>query len=253
MTIDPLDRRSRAGTLGTVIALHLAALLVLIQARGPIALVPDRAPPLQMIDILEPPPPPPPAEIRTPPEPRKPTPRAEPKREGAAAPAAKTSLATQIAALDPVVPLPLPTPVVTAATPATGAAPSQGAAPVAGPGSGAGGEGTGTGSGATGNGTGAGGRGTPPHLVAGAITRRDYPRELRDSDVPIEVITLQYSIDTDGFVRNCLILKSSGSALLDQRTCQLYETRFRYEPARDAAGQPQRVTAHATRSWFIVR
>lgn len=251
MTIDPLDRRSRAGTLGTVIALHMAALLVLIQARGPLVIVPEPDLRLQVVDVLEPLPPP--EETQVAPEPPKAKPRAKSESEGAPAPAAKVSLAAQIAALDPVVAPPIPDPVVSAPTPATGAAASQGAAPVAGPGTGAGGEGAGTGSGTSGSGAGAGGRGSPPHLIAGMITRRDYPRELRGSNVPVEVIELQYAIDIDGYVRDCRILKSSGNDLLDQRTCQLYESRYRYDPARDATGQPQRVIARATRSWFIVR
>jgi protein TonB len=70
--------------------------------------------------------------------------------------------------------------------------------------------------------------------------------------VPVETIFLQFTIGTDGYVRDCKILKSSGSALLDQRTCSLYESRYRYQPARDAAGRPEQVTVRATRSWFIV-
>jgi hypothetical protein len=40
--------------------------------------------------------------------------------------------------------------------------------------------------------------------------------------------------------------------LLDQHTCALYETRFRYLPARDASGNPVEITVHGTRSWYIL-
>jgi protein TonB len=167
--------------------------------------------------------------------------------------------ATPIQAVVPKVVLPVVTPVAAAPTPAAGTAPSQGAAPVAGPGTGAGGTGSGTGSGSGGSGPGGGGsagdgagRGTAPRQIAGTITRRDYPRALQRSEVPIETINLQFTIGTDGYVRDCKILKSSGSALLDQHTCRLYESRYRYQPARDAAGRPEQVTVRATRSWFIV-
>jgi hypothetical protein len=31
----------------------------------------------------------------------------------------------------------------------------------------------------------------------------------------------------------------------------LYEQRYRYQPARDRAGQPVPITVRATRSWYI--
>lgn len=260
MTRDFSDRRRRVGTLILVIALHAGVLLAVLNAKGVVTLPPEVARRLISFDVVvppppEPPPPPPPpaaeVELADAPKPAEP--------EGASAPPAKMAQATPIKVVVPKVVLPVQVPVAAAPTPATGTQPSSGAAPVAGPGTGAGGTGIGTGSGAFGSGSGGGGlggngagRGTPPRMISGNITRRDYPRELRGSQVPIETINLQFTIGTDGYVRECKILKSSGSALLDQRTCLLYESRYRYQPARDAAGRPEQVIVRATRSWFIV-
>jgi protein TonB len=52
-------------------------------------------------------------------------------------------------------------------------------------------------------------------------------------------------------VRACQVLQSSGSPILDQRTCQLYERRYRYLPARDSSGRPVEITIRAIRSWSL--
>ena len=181
--------------------------------------------------------------------------RRTPPKEAQASPPNLKSAAAPVVAPEPAVPLPLPTPVAAAEVAGTGAQAMQGAASVAGEGTGAGGTGNGTGAGGSGSGTGAGGGGgvaVGPRQIAGSISRRDYPRELRSSDVPVEVIRLQYTIGVDGRVHGCRITQSSGTPLLDQHTCALYETRFRYLPARDAAGNPVEVTVHGARSWYIV-
>ncbi len=261
MTRDFLDQRQRAGTLGLVIALHAGVLLAVLNARGVVTFPPELKQRLAVFDVTAPPPPelPPPAPPPAKSQPKQAEAPRPAKPEGAAAPPAKLAEATPIKAVVPRIVLPAPTPVIAAPTPAAGVQPSTGAAPVVGPGTGAGGSGSGTGSGGAGSGPGGGGlggsgagRGTAPRQIAGTITRRDYPRELRRSAVPVESINLQFTIGTDGYVRECKILKSSGSAVLDQHTCRLYEGRYRYEPARDAGGRPEQVIVRATRSWFIV-
>lgn len=226
-----------------MLLVHLAILGALL-ASGRVTL-PGRVeePPVETFDVLEPLPPPP----NDPPAPE----QAQPKEEGEASPPNLKSEAAPVVAPRPVVPLPVPTPVPAAETPGSGSEPTQGSAAVPGPGTGAGGSGTGTGAGGFGAGPGGGGLASGPRQIAGSISRRDYPRELRDSQVPVEVIRLEYVIGTDGRVRNCRIVQSSGTPLLDRHTCRLYEQRYRYQPARDSTGRPVEVTIRTTRSWFI--
>jgi protein TonB len=49
---------------------------------------------------------------------------------------------------------------------------------------------------------------------------------------------VSYRVRTDGRVDRCTVLRTSGYEILDRETCRLIERRFRYEPARDAAGRP---------------
>ena len=232
----------------TAVLLVHVALLAGLLASGQVQLDPRAdEPPIQAFDVVEPLPP----LVRV--EPLRP--ERAPRKEAEASPPNLKSEAAPVIAPEPAVPLALPTPVLTAETPGTGVQLTQGAAPLAGPGTGAGGLGNGTGAGGSGSGTGAGGGGgvaTGPRQIAGSISRRDYPRELRKSDVPVEVIRLQYTIGVDGRVHDCRVTQSSGTPLLDQHTCTLYETRFRYLPARDAAGNPVEITVHGTRSWYIL-
>ncbi|MCW3796609.1 energy transducer TonB [Sphingomonas sp. BN140010] len=237
-----LRPRDRAGAIAAVLLVHVAILAVLL-ASGRVPLGGQvQASAIETFDVAETPPPPP-----QPPPPERPR-----EQVGQASPPNLKSQATPVVAPDPVVSLPPTTPVIAAEVPAQGAAPTQGAAPIPGPGTGAGGLGNGTGAGGSGSGpgSGSGGIATGPRQIAGSISRRDYPRELEGSDVPQEVVRLQYTIGADGRVHDCRILQSSGAPLLDQRTCELYEQRYRYEPARDAAGQPVPITVRAVRSWF---
>ena len=229
------------------------ALLAALLASGQVRVAPRNEPPaIPTFEVSQPVPPPPPL----PPEPQ---PSARPREQAgqAGAPSLKRE-ATAVVAPEPLVPLPPATPVIAAETPAQGSAPIQGAAPVPGPGTGAGGSGTGPGAGGLGSGAGGGGTGggsgggiaSGPRQIAGSISRRDYPRELEGSEAAQQVVGIQYVIGTDGRVHGCQILQSSGAALLDRRTCELYEQRYRYEPARDAAGRPVPITVRAVRSWY---
>jgi len=46
------------------------------------------------------------------------------------------------------------------------------------------------------------------------------------------------TIDGEGRISNCTITGSTGHSVLDRATCRLLEDRARFEPARDAAGNP---------------
>jgi len=157
----------------------------------------------------------PPQSIPTPP------PRNVPRPAGGTAPAGKK------AELEPV-----PAPSVALAAPSP--APTASGNAAAASGSGAGGSGTGSGAG-TGGGGGGSGIAAGPQRIAGALSDRDYPR---DAGRASGTVAIAFRVRADGRVDQCRVLASSGAARLDALTCTLVEQRFRYRPARDAAGLP---------------
>ena len=213
-----VDRRTKVLTLVVVAALHVAAIVALVTAFG-VDVVVQTVKSIAAFDVPAPPPPPPPEPMVQ-----------APQQQGAAAAAAPRAT-----------PRPQPSPrIVIAPKPAptaasTGAAVKSGAS-AAGAGSGGGGQGSGTGSGGRGDGTG-GGLARHAQKVAGELKTRDFPKSgagERDG----RFIVVRYTVGTDGRVRNCRVVQSSGSAQADAITCRLIEKRFRYRPAEDAAGKP---------------
>ena len=162
-------------------------------------------------------------------------PPAEPD-EGAAGAAGKEAVPKPVTA-----PTPRITPKPDQALPqaaSTGSAATSGARD-SGEGTGASGAGHGTGSGGEGSGQGSGAA-TGPVKIAGTISSaRDYPvpeggREVRfGTSVRIALL-----VGTDGLPRRCRVFRSSGLPDTDARTCDLAMARFRFEPARNARGQP---------------
>ncbi|KPF65900.1 hypothetical protein IP88_13130, partial [alpha proteobacterium AAP81b] len=118
----------------------------------------------------------------------------------------------------------------------------------AGQGSGAGGQGDGSGAGGDGEGIG-GGR----HAVLrrGRISGRDYPPDARRFSAQ-GMLEARYVIGTDGRVKDCRVTQSSGSAVLDAVTCRLVIARFRFRPARDAAGRKVEEVLYEEHRWVIV-
>ncbi|MEO5587550.1 MAG: TonB family protein, partial [Novosphingobium sp.] len=172
-----------------------------------------------------PPPPPPPAPQPT---------RGTAKARDAAPPAPIAEAAPLAVAIPIAVPSFAPAPV-----PAAGVAQSSGAA-AAGTGTGAGGSGTGTGGGGTGD-----GGGSPPspraaidpQVIRGGFNQSDYPKELR-AQGPKGTTWAEVIVGTNGRVTSCRISRPSGIPQFDTKTCQILFQRFRYRPARDAAGRP---------------
>jgi len=69
------------------------------------------------------------------------------------------------------------------------------------------------------------------------ITAMDYPAAaLKNKDMGVTGFTLD--VDGEGRVSVCRVNLSSGSAVLDQTTCNLLKQRARFSPATDAAGKP---------------
>lgn len=186
------------------------------------------------------------ASLPPPPPPEKVVPRQTQshRREGAAAPPNLRSKATELVVPPPLVPPVVPPPPIIAAPVAgLGGDPTAGASDRRGPGTGAGGVGNGTGSGGRGDGDGDGGDETGPRLRKGRIRNSDKPRkpELRSG---MRTVGVDYAVETDGSARDCRITKSSGDRDLDETTCRLIEQRFKFYPARDAAGRA--VTSYIT-------
>lgn len=170
--------------------------------------------------------------------------------KGDPAPPNLKNQATQVFApkLPPII---VPPPIPVATQPALGNAASSGNADVAGPGQGAGGVGNGTGGGGQGGeGLGEGGIAQGPRQTKGKLSFKDLPEGLLTPGEEAHV-GVRYTVDVDGYVRNCTTDVSSGLPQLDQIACQLIEQRFRYKPARDRAGRPVRSTIVETHSWFI--
>lgn len=232
-------RRERIAAGAGVALIHLGLAVVLLAGLAPrLARHADVA--LRVFDVLPPPPPPPIVEFAPAVEPA-----AQP--EGEPAPPALRAVPRPVIAPQPIVP---PPPQLVAAPPkaADGPAIAAGAAPVPGPGTAAGGAGEGLGNGARGSGTGDGGTGA--RLIRGQIVNRDYPRDARRDKLGGSV-TVRFTVAPDGRARDCAVTRSSGVESLDATTCRLVEQRFRYAPARNAAGSPIAEQRGWRQTWWL--
>lgn len=219
------DRADRLKSATAVAAIHLAAGYAFV-----VGLAPDwvriEPPALKLFDVAEPPPPPP-------------EPPPEPKAPGEAAPANLKAEAAPVAAPEPIVQPPIPLPTRAAETPGTGAGESQGASDRPGPGTGAGGVGDGF-----------GGGGVRARQIAGRITDDDYPRAASRARQEGEVL-VRFTVSPAGDAVGCTVLRSSGHAELDQTTCRLIKRRFRFRPARNAAGDPVPEVRMWEQRWWL--
>lgn len=131
-----------------------------------------------------------------------------------------------------------PPPVIAAPVAGEGTAPDAGAADEDGDGTGAGG---GDGTGAGGSGSGPGGGGIPvtsARLVSGEIDERGIIDTRLAARRRTDVAEYRYIVLPTGRIFGCRPQRSSGSAELDAYMCNLLERRLRYDPARNAAGEP---------------
>jgi TonB family protein len=81
---------------------------------------------------------------------------------------------------------------------------------------------------------------TPVKQVESAaswISDADYPDKAIPDGASGSVLT-RLKVDADGKVSDCLVVESSGNAMLDETTCRILRTRGRFHPAIDAAGNP---------------
>jgi periplasmic protein TonB len=132
----------------------------------------------------------------------------------------------------------------------TGAANRSGAASD-GDGTGASGSGDGLGSGSAGTGRGSGLASKPVHISGEINNARDYPVPAggREARRGTEVI-VRIMVGTDGRARDCVIFRPSPDSDADHLTCQLVESRLRFRPATDAAGNPVAAPFFWRQRWF---
>ena len=249
MVVPPImdKNRDRIRAAFAVAAFHALLGYVLITGLGTsiATTVSDR---LKAFDVLPEPPPPPLDE-------REPATKRTPQEEGAAAPPNLKAKPSPVVAPPPLVRLKVPTPVVAAPlpSPVTGSDPSAGASNLPGPGTGSGGIGTGTGSGGQGTGPGGGDGGVKAVRVSGSISgATDYPRGAKRAGIEGSV-AVRFTVETNGSVGDCEIIRSSANEELDTTTCRLIERRFRYQPARDASGRPVTEVVTRTFDWMLPR
>jgi protein TonB len=79
------------------------------------------------------------------------------------------------------------------------------------------------------------GRAQRARLVQASITIDDYPAAAAREGAEGTVLT-RFVVDRSGQPTNCVIAQSSGNAALDEVSCRIVIERFRFEPARNAAG-----------------
>jgi protein TonB len=224
------DRPDQAKAVAAVIAVH-AALAAMILSGLNVPIVSAAVERLTAIDIRVPPPPPP--------KPPPPAPKPRQAKEAAGAPAPKAEASPVVA---PQPKLPLPSPLPAAKVAGTSNASSQGAG-VAGSGTGAGGTGTGRGGGGQGDFS----RFTPARMI-GKIPNSEY-RRISAGRIPRGSAAIGFTVNTNGRISGCRIVRSSGDAVVDANVCAAATRYLLFSPARDPSGRPVAQDLTYTPNW----
>lgn len=87
-------------------------------------------------------------------------------------------------------------------------------------------------------------------MIDGSIGWQDYPREAVHARWEGRVV-VRLAIDSGGDVESCDVVATSRVPVLDGTTCRIARTRFRFEPALDAAGAPIRATYVQYVNWAL--
>ena len=95
-------------------------------------------------------------------------------------------------------------------------------------------------------------RAAPLHAYSFYFRRGDYPPTARREGVQGQT-HFQMTIAPTGRVTDCIVLRTSGSAALDNTTCRILISRARYTAARDVAGQPTADTDRGSFVWLLRR
>lgn len=75
----------------------------------------------------------------------------------------------------------------------------------------------------------------PRGNLASLFSVEDYPSSALRNDEE-GIVRARLIVGVDGQVRDCTVVRSSGSTALDGATCDIFIRRARFEPARDASG-----------------
>jgi TonB family protein len=89
----------------------------------------------------------------------------------------------------------------------------------------------------------------PPQAQAW-ITPYDYPPEALRANQQGKVFMI-WRVETDGTVKDCRVIGSSGSAALDTTSCNLIRKRARYSPFLDRDGHPAVTWQSAEFRWLL--
>jgi protein TonB len=108
--------------------------------------------------------------------------------------------------------------------------------------------GAGAGGGTGGNGYGDDDGGSDLEQIAGEITPRDFPRNLREAGVGGRV-SFVFKVEPNGRVGRCSVTRSSGVPELDALTCRLIQQRFVYRPSTDRYGRPIEDEVEGEHDW----
>lgn len=239
-------RQERVGSAMLVLLLHAGAALVLLNSLGVQAVTSVGQDILKSFDVTSPSPPP---AIAI---------EAEKAADEEGATSASNTKKKAVPVEAPKAIIPPQKPRVVAPKAGKGRESDVGAAQP-GPGTGGGGTGTGTGNGTSGSGAGGGGAGgngggiaSRARLIGGRMTNKDYPKSASRAKEGGTVAT-RFTVGADGRAHNCRITASSGNADIDATTCRLIEQRFRYEPARNRAGEAISDVAGWKQTWWLER
>jgi protein TonB len=223
--------RERAYALTAVVLIQLGLGALLLKGFHVDLLRPgDVVQQLVNVTLVKPPPP----IVRVPPPPPKPRPHQ------AAAPKAAPAPPGGSPGPQPAHAPPSVTPVVALKPTAAPSGGGNGTGPAAG---------SGAGGGTGGNGNGADDGGTDLQQIAGEITSRDYPRDLREAGIGGRV-SFVFKVEPNGRVGRCTVTRSSGVPELDALTCRLIQQRFVYRPSTDRDGRPIEDEVEGDHDWI---
>lgn len=99
----------------------------------------------------------------------------------------------------------------------------------------------------------------PPMPAVRARPLRPLQTLFRSGDYPLQAAMFNAQgsaefraiVDVDGRIRRCRIVRSSWVRLFGSLTCAILRERARFEPARDAAGNPAEDVVASSIAWGI--
>ncbi|MEL7729601.1 hypothetical protein AAG612_08695 [Citromicrobium bathyomarinum] len=230
--------------LAAIVLLHVALFYGLIQAFAPDLIDRETGPAFAAFDMTSPPTPTP-----TPAPTDAPAPGPPEEEAGDEGDPGERAVASAVTAPQPPIPLPSRSAAPRAAS--TGTASRSGASD-AGDGTGASGNGQGTGAGGDGQGSGGGGGiATGPTLARSITNVSAFPIPPGGRQARVGKRTnVMLDVSAQGRVTGCRVTQSSGFPDTDAKVCQLAYDQIRFEPARDAAGNPLPSRFHYQQRFF---